>query len=164
MTRTNDVGLCEHCNHHFHYYPVHNGFGDTAYSYCESCGTTALLSGWFEHIPKNACLRVHGPISRAIESLLKPCECRGAFKSESAPRCPKCKNILQLRRLGLGSKRTRQALRGVGAGKTPGRESTASSSKIGWSMITGYKYQPNQQWHRTGPRSCHTHCPLWGVR
>ncbi len=94
MTRTNDVGLCEHCNHHFHYYLVHNGFGDTAYSYCESCGTTALLSGWFEHIPKNACLRVHGPISRAIESLLTPCECRGAFKSESAPRCPKCKNIL----------------------------------------------------------------------
>src|ERR1700720_1205354 len=85
-----DTGNCESCASHFQYELLHNGFGDTAYAYCERCGRTALLSCWYSNIPPEAHLKVHGPVNIEAESLLAPCECGGAFRAAGSPRCPKC--------------------------------------------------------------------------
>jgi hypothetical protein len=45
MARTHDIGDCEHCKKKFGYYLIHNGFNDSAYAYCDTCGSTALLDG-----------------------------------------------------------------------------------------------------------------------
>src|SRR5438552_3175373 len=41
----NSIGSCENCGHTFQYRLVHNGFGDSAYAYCDKCSFTVLLSG-----------------------------------------------------------------------------------------------------------------------
>jgi hypothetical protein len=84
------IGTCEHCHQPFEYALVHSGFADTGYGYCDRCGTTALLSGWYEKIPPGAPLRVQGPIEPETESWLKPCSCGGAFRRDAPPRCPHC--------------------------------------------------------------------------
>jgi len=47
-------GSCEHCRHEFPYALIHNGFNDSAFAYCDACGTTSILSGWFKSIPADA--------------------------------------------------------------------------------------------------------------
>jgi hypothetical protein len=89
-----DRGTCEHCHCEFDYSLVHNGFNDSAFAYCDSCGSVAILSAWFAHIPKDANFRGHGPISVESECWLKPCVCGGTFKAKGVPRCPKCTNLL----------------------------------------------------------------------
>lgn len=84
------IGVCESCDRRFEYALVHNGFADTAYAYCDRCGTTALLSGWYERIPRGAPLRVQGPIETETESWLQPCICGGSFRHGASPRCPHC--------------------------------------------------------------------------
>ena len=92
------TGTCEHCAGAFTYRLVHNGFSDTAYGYCVSCGCTAQLSGWFDQIPHKAALKLHEPITPQTEALLRPCECGGLFSGTAAPRCPHCKQELSAER------------------------------------------------------------------
>lgn len=84
------LGECERCHGAFAYELIHNGFGDTAYAYCDRCGTTALLSGWYQDIPAGAPLRVQGPIESETEVWLQPCSCGGTFRRNATPRCPHC--------------------------------------------------------------------------
>ena len=89
-----DVGQCEHCRSKFEYWLGHNGFNDSAYAYCDSCGRIAYLSGWFDKIPPQAGFREHGPIPTTCEVWLEPCECGGTFRANATPRCPTCKEEL----------------------------------------------------------------------
>ena len=88
------IGECEHCRSNFEYRLAHNGFGETAYAYCDLCGCIAYLSGWFDRIPPQAGLRVHGPIPESCEPWLAPCQCGGTFRGNSVPRCPICNEKL----------------------------------------------------------------------
>jgi len=88
--RTNDIGTCEHCEAHFEYHLIHNGFGDSSYAYCDKCGKACLLSGWFKGVPKDANLKIHKCITPEVESFLQACSCGGRFKSGASPRCPTC--------------------------------------------------------------------------
>ena len=87
-------GQCSACRATFAYQLIHNGFNDTAYAYCESCGSTALLSCWFPKIPPDSGLKVHGPISEEVEPLLLSCDCGGRFRADAVPRCLKCRAVL----------------------------------------------------------------------
>ncbi len=85
-----NVGKCSICPREFHYTLFHNGFNESAYAYCDKCGKTAVLSGWFDGVPAAASLKLHQKISPEIEIYLKPCECGGQFKHDASPRCPEC--------------------------------------------------------------------------
>ena len=87
-------GVCETCRLKFEYSLIHNGFADTAYAYCDRCGTVTLLSGWYENIPKDAPLRVQGPIEAKTERWLQACACGGTFRRDASPRCPHCNSCL----------------------------------------------------------------------
>jgi hypothetical protein len=92
MARKYDTGHCEHCKKTFGYYLIHNGFNESSYAYCNSCGMTALLDGW--KIPKGVQIPRHQNISAKIEPLLQPCKCGGTFKAGASPRCPHCREPL----------------------------------------------------------------------
>jgi hypothetical protein len=87
---SSSTGLCESCDGKFEYALIHNGFADTAYAYCDECGMTALLSGWYDKIPEGVLLRIHGPIETEMESCLQACPCGGSFRRDASPRCPHC--------------------------------------------------------------------------
>jgi hypothetical protein len=86
-------GVCEHCRQQFSYLLIHNGFNDTAYAYCDTCGRIAFFSAW-SHVPEGAPMRYHQCIAKETEPFLKRCECGGRFRAGTAPRCPHCKNPL----------------------------------------------------------------------
>lgn len=92
MARKHETGHCEHCKKAFGYYLIHNGFNESSYAYCDSCGTTLLLDGW--RTPKRVQMLLHQNISPEIEALLEPCKCGGTFKTGASPRCPYCKELL----------------------------------------------------------------------
>jgi hypothetical protein len=82
------TGVCEHCMEKFGIEIFHNGFGDSSYAYCDSCGKTAILSGWSKEWPKGVkCTQAE--IAPEMEPHLKPCQCGGTFTKGSYPRCPK---------------------------------------------------------------------------
>ena len=81
-------GTCDHCSVQFPYALIHNGFNDSAYAYCDSCGTVGFISAWQSDIPKEANFRAQGPISPETAKLLAPCSCGGRFRLMAAPRCP----------------------------------------------------------------------------
>jgi len=85
-------GTCEHCGDTFPYSLIHNGFNDSSYAYCDSCGLTALLDGW--KIPEGVSIKLHTVIQAKDEVLLLPCECGGKFQSGASPRCPHCQKPL----------------------------------------------------------------------
>src|SRR5262245_17836915 len=87
-------GECSACHSSFEYQLIHNGFNDTAYAYCDTCGSTALLSCWYPRSPPGSGLTVHGPISAEVEPLLMSCSCGGRFKGDAVPRCPSCRATL----------------------------------------------------------------------
>jgi hypothetical protein len=89
MAKT-DVGTCDSCAKQFQYQLIHNGFNETAYAYCDSCGRTAFLDPWFSRIPPDAQLKIHGAINMEAEPLLAHCDCGGAFRADASPRCPQC--------------------------------------------------------------------------
>jgi hypothetical protein len=68
MARKHETGHCEHCKKAFGYYLIHNGFNESSYAYCDSCGTTLLLDGW--RTPKRVQMLLHQNISPEIEALL----------------------------------------------------------------------------------------------
>jgi uncharacterized paraquat-inducible protein A len=93
-----ETGVCEGCRLAFSYSLIHNGFGDTAYAYCDKCGTTVFVSGWRKDIPAAGKLRVHGPVNPEAEALLAPCQCGGNFRASAGPRCPHCERQLSAER------------------------------------------------------------------
>lgn len=88
------IGRCDICDYSFAYDLCHCGFADMGYAYCERCGQTALLSGWFKGIPPAAQLRIHQAISIETEPHLEPCNCGGTFRCNASPRCPRCLQAL----------------------------------------------------------------------
>jgi hypothetical protein len=84
----NDKGICEHCGESFGYRLIHNGFNESAYAYCDTCGMTALLDGW--KIPQSITIQIHQGITPEVEQHLMPCKCGGHFVHSAFPRCPKC--------------------------------------------------------------------------
>src|SRR5215813_12240193 len=87
MTREQSIGRCGNCSKEFGYYLFHNGFGDSAYGYCDRCSYTVILSGWSK-APVN--FELHKRITKEIEPFLKPCPCGGVFRASSDPRCLHC--------------------------------------------------------------------------
>ncbi len=86
-----NVGVCEACGVQFGYDIFHNGFGDSAYAYCNSCGCTVILSGWSEAVRRLPVpFRVHQPLESSLVPLLKACPCGGRFSNSASPRCPSC--------------------------------------------------------------------------
>jgi|SRR5579862_541336 len=92
MAREHQIGLCEHCKKQFGYYLIHNGFNESAYAYCGSCGLTALLDGW--KVPKGIHMVRHQSITPEVEPYLALCRCGGSFKAGAGPRCPHCQQPL----------------------------------------------------------------------
>jgi len=88
-----DSGLCEQCGQHFEYRLIHNGFNDSAYDYCDTCGGTALISGWSEK-PTGVTVKFYQRLDEEAERHLKRCKCGGKFAVTASPRCPHCKNAL----------------------------------------------------------------------
>ena len=124
MTRKLDVGSCEHCGKTFGHFLAHSGFGDCSYAYCDSCGTTAILSAWAKKMPRlPAGWLTQQEIGVEMEQHLGRCECGGTFKKEAMPRCPNCRKEL--------SAETATAY----------LESNAPGTKKGW------RWQRN--WHET---------------
>lgn len=96
MPRHKYPGQCDNCGHRFEWYPIHNGFNNSFYAYCSSCGTTAILDFWgtpLTHHPAVAKL-VAGEIPNEIEGLLQHCACGSHFRAGSKPRCPHCAHEL----------------------------------------------------------------------
>jgi hypothetical protein len=83
---SNPIGCCDHCGKAFHYRLIHNGFGDSAYAYCDSCSFTVLLSGSAGRVR----FRIQQRITPDLERLLKPCPCGGKFRASADPKCPHC--------------------------------------------------------------------------
>jgi hypothetical protein len=88
-----NLGTCESCSQAFSYDIVHNGFGDTAYAYCDRCGCTALISAWTRHPPGVPIVFQRG-ISEDVEPFLRSCLCGGNFRANASPRCPSCNERL----------------------------------------------------------------------
>lgn len=82
-----DTGTCDHCHGTFGYYLIHNGFNESAHSYCVDCGRTGLVSLY--GVPKEIHL-IPGPITPKAKDFLMPCSCGGLLSGEASPRCPHC--------------------------------------------------------------------------
>lgn len=86
-------GVCEHCHQVFDYSLIHNGFNDSAYAYCDTCGCTAVISAWSPK-PEGVPVRVHQRIGSDVENYLDRCACGGKFTAGASPRCPFCRSTL----------------------------------------------------------------------
>ncbi len=88
LTRDPEKGTCESCGLDFEFYLVHNGFNNSAYSYCNACGKTAILDVLFYQYDQ---LGIgSGRIAKNKVQYIANCECGGKFQFESKPRCPHC--------------------------------------------------------------------------
>jgi hypothetical protein len=87
------IGSCENCLANFKMDLIHNGFNESVYAYCDTCGKTAVLSGWSKQWPQNVKGK-HGEMNPEMEPFLRPCDCGGRFTTGSSPRCPECKKPL----------------------------------------------------------------------
>lgn len=92
-TGPQNTGVCQACGYQFRYTLIHNGFNESAYGYCNSCGRTVILSG-YSPMARQVSLAVHQPINSKIEALLKACPCGGSFAQCASPRCPSCNQEL----------------------------------------------------------------------
>jgi hypothetical protein len=91
--RRDGYGTCGSCAQTFPYYLIHNGFNDTAYAYCDTCGLTAFL-GTYAKRPDGVPYRPYEHISKDVEPFLRPCDCGGRFSATAFPRCPSCREPL----------------------------------------------------------------------
>jgi hypothetical protein len=87
------TGKCEHCACTFNVELLHCGFGDCSYAYCDSCGKTALLSGWSKEWPQGV-KRTQAEIAEEMVPYLEQCSCGGTFSKGNSPRCPACRKPL----------------------------------------------------------------------
>src|ERR1022692_454959 len=90
--RQDGLGTCQDCSHEFPYYLIHNGFNDTSYAYCDTCGMTAVLSAY--NYPSGAPFEPFQQISSGMEPYLKRCPCGGRFAAGASPRCSACCTLL----------------------------------------------------------------------
>jgi hypothetical protein len=87
------IGTCDQCGEKFKIEIFHNGFGDSSYAYCDTCGMTAILSGWHKQWPSGVkCTQAE--IASEMEPYLKGCGCGGRFAKGNSPHCPHCKQPL----------------------------------------------------------------------
>ena len=91
--RKDGEGRCEHCGRTFDYHLVHNGFNESCYAYCASCGTTATMDTLYEDRSAEGLPR-HRAITKEGERFLSSCPCGGDFKAGASPRCPHCLETL----------------------------------------------------------------------
>ena len=98
---SNQRGSCNNCSAEFPYALIHNGFNDSAYAYCDTCGIVGFMSAWRSDIPQSANFRAHGPVSAQTESLLASCSCGGRFSITASPRCPLCHTELDAQAVAL---------------------------------------------------------------
>ena len=127
-----DTGLCASCGERFEYQLIHNGFNDTAFAYCDTCGMSTLLSCWYDHIPPEARLKVHGPVNPEVERLLEPCACGGTFRAAASPRCPHC-------RVTLSAEASRAFIEAAAPGTAKGWRWQGTWDGV-YSIIIGGKY------------------------
>ena len=116
MAREQYEGQCESCGAAFQWHPIHNGFNNSFYVYCPSCGTTAILDFWgtpLTHHPAVAKL-IAGEIPPEIEGLLQPCSCGSLFRTGARPRCPHCGHELlpRARVFGEAANQPQRSVRG----------------------------------------------------
>jgi hypothetical protein len=90
MNRRDGTGICGSCDRSFGYALIHTGFNDSAYGYCDRCGTTALFSASSDAAPSGIDVGFHGPIRAGAERFVLPCACGGQFRGTAVPRCPHC--------------------------------------------------------------------------
>ena len=95
-SRVQKIASCGHCAQDFHYYLIHNGFNDSCYLYCDSCGKTAIFNLWNKNLPKGLQRNEvsQGKAPSALEPFVPECACSGNFRVSAAPRCPHCKTVL----------------------------------------------------------------------
>lgn len=85
--RQDGEGQCAECGRSFPYYMIHNGFNESAYAYCSSCGMTAILDTGYRDRPG---IPRHSSIEADGERRLALCVCGGEFRAGASPRCPHC--------------------------------------------------------------------------
>jgi hypothetical protein len=88
------TGDCSICGRTFDYNLIHNGFNESAYAYCDTCGMTSILSGLSPDVPPAAGYRGHQRIVESVEPFLTPCGCDGRFTATAGPRCSHCHSEL----------------------------------------------------------------------
>lgn len=93
MSVEDPTGWCQHCGGTFRYRLVHNGFGNSAYAYCDDCSFTVLLSEW-SPAAKRVPFQSQRRITPDLECLLKPCPCGGKYLASADPNCPNCAQAL----------------------------------------------------------------------
>jgi hypothetical protein len=131
MAREQKVGVCQHCKLRFGYYLIHNGFNESAYAYCEACGTTALLDRW--KVPTGIEVALYHAITPGIESHLAKCPCGGAFRAGASPRCPHC----------------REPLSATQASEYIERQPAVFKALWRWKPMWVRKHRSKWQWERT---------------
>ncbi len=90
--REQSIGTCNHCSASFSYYLVHNGFNNSQYAYCDSCGMVAVLNVLSKQFPLAPTDRLMtGHLQPELETKLRPCDCGGSFTVDAVPRCPSCR-------------------------------------------------------------------------
>lgn len=87
-------GACEHCQQTFDYWLLQCQRTKSAYVYCDSCGTTAILSLTDPRMPHLPNSQAPEEICAALEPYLLRCYCGGQFKRGSFPRCPFCNGTI----------------------------------------------------------------------
>lgn len=97
---TQGTVACLGCRRNLRYRFIHNGFNESVYAYCDSCGKLATLDTNNGHVPRLVSQRDRDDWASAIdtsfESELEPCACGGRFCRGAAPRCPYCRRSLTL--------------------------------------------------------------------
>ena len=96
QTRRDGTGTCESCGYSFDYMLIHNGFNDSAFAYCDSCGMTALFFTW--SAPQDTDIGRYGPITPYVDERAERCTYGGRFLGSAAPRCPSCRQPLSAER------------------------------------------------------------------
>ena len=91
MGRRDGEGTCEHCGVTFEYYVIHNGFNNSAYAYCDTCGRTCFVN---DRPAPESPIPFHHELPVTDEPRLPTCECGGHFRFGVGPRCPSCREPL----------------------------------------------------------------------
>ena len=92
-------GICDKCKSTFEFRLIHNGFNESSYVYCDSCGKTSLLDEYSKQMPGRCewffrSDKRYEKIDAKLEPYLEKCLCGGSFKRSAIPRCPRCKQQL----------------------------------------------------------------------
>ncbi len=92
MSRVDGLGRCVSCGGTFPYYLIHNGFNESSYAYCDSCGSTAIFDD--HSAPPLPSPLNFAVIPSRLENRILGCHCGGRFTADAKPRCPHCNTAL----------------------------------------------------------------------